>query len=144
VSLAILIGVVSAFVTAWLLLTASLLLARPRGLGARAVVTFLPGVIRLLRALYADRSVPRSVRIRVWIAIVYNIQPINIIPDFVPVIGLLDNVIVTAWALRSAVRKAGPQAVVDNWRGSDEQLELLFRVARLGPFPGRTGVPDPG
>lgn len=140
--MAILVGLASALVAAWLLLTVALLVARPRGQGFGSVITFLPGVIRLLRGLHADPSVPRSVRIRVWIAIVYNIQPINIIPDFVPVIGLMDNVVVTAWALRSAVSKAGSQAVVDHWRGTPDQLELLFRVARLGPVPNRTGGPE--
>jgi uncharacterized membrane protein YkvA (DUF1232 family) len=144
VLLAILIGLASALVAAWLLLTLLLVLVRPRGQGVGSAVTFLPGVLRLLRALYADRSVPRSVRIRVWIAIVYNIQPINLIPDFVPVIGMVDNVVVTAWALRSAVHKAGGRAVVDHWRGTPEQLDLLFRVARLGPVPEPTGDPITG
>ncbi len=52
-----------------------------------------------------------------------------------PGIGLADNLVVTAWALRSAVRKAGPAAVVYHWRGTSGQLALLFRVARLGPVP---------
>jgi uncharacterized membrane protein YkvA (DUF1232 family) len=144
VSWTILLGLASALVAAWLLLTISLLLARPRGQSVGSVITIFPAVIRLLRALYADRSVPRSVRIRVWIAIIYNVQPINLIPDFVPVVGFMDNAIVIAWALRSAVRQAGGQAVVDHWRGTPDQLELLFRVARLGPVPSRTGAADPG
>jgi uncharacterized membrane protein YkvA (DUF1232 family) len=131
VLVSILIGLASALAAAWLALTVVLMLARPRGLSAGGVTVFIPNVLRLLRGLYRDPEVPRAVRIRVWIAIAYNIQPFNIIPDFVPVIGFADNVVVTAWALRSAVRKAGPDAVVRHWPGTPDQFALLVRVARL-------------
>jgi uncharacterized membrane protein YkvA (DUF1232 family) len=134
--MSILIGLASALAAAWILMTVVLLLVKPEGQSARSVAGFFPNVVRLLRGLYQDPGVPRPVRIRVWIAIVYNIQPINLIPDFVPVIGFADNVVVTAWALRSAVRRAGADAVARNWNGGSDQLALLFRVARLGPPPG--------
>jgi uncharacterized membrane protein YkvA (DUF1232 family) len=88
-------------------------------------------VLRLLRGLLKDPEIPRSVRLRVWIAIVYNIQPLNVIPDFIPVIGLADNVIITAWALRSAVHKAGSRAVLRSWSGTHEQAILLARLTGL-------------
>jgi uncharacterized membrane protein YkvA (DUF1232 family) len=119
-------------------LTLVLIVARPKGLGWRGLTVFFPNVLRLMRGLYRDPDVPRSVRIRVWIAVVYNIQPINLIPDFVPVIGFADNVVVTAWALRSAVRRAGPDAVARHWPGTPEQFALLLRVARLPPGPDQT------
>jgi uncharacterized membrane protein YkvA (DUF1232 family) len=100
------------------------------------VAVFFPNVLRLLRGLYRDPEVPRGVRVRVWIAIAYNIQPLNLIPDFVPVIGFADNVVVTVWALRSAVRKAGADAVSRHWPGTADQFALLVRVARLGPLRG--------
>lgn len=107
----------------------------PRGQRAASVAKFFPNLLRLLRDLHRDPTVPASVRRRLWIAIVYNVQPFILIPDFVPGIGLADNLLVTAWALRSAVRKAGPAAVVRHWRGTSGQLALLFRVARMGPVP---------
>jgi uncharacterized membrane protein YkvA (DUF1232 family) len=138
VLVSILIGLASALAAAWLVLTVVLILARPRGLSARAVAVFIPNVLRLLRGLYRDPQVPRTVRIRVWVAIAYNIQPLNLIPDFVPVIGFADNVLITAWALRSAVHKAGADAVARHWPGTAEQFALLVRVARLGSTPGDT------
>jgi uncharacterized membrane protein YkvA (DUF1232 family) len=87
--------------------------------------------------VHSDPEIPRSVRTRIWIAIAYNIQPINLIPDFIPVIGFADNIVVTAWALRSAVRKAGTDVVARHWPGTEEQFALLLQVARLAP-PGET------
>jgi uncharacterized membrane protein YkvA (DUF1232 family) len=121
-----------------LVLTVALVLYRPKGLGWRAVTGFFPNVLRLLRGVYSDPEVPRTVRIRVWIAIAYNIQPINLIPDFIPIIGFADNIVVTAWALRSAVRKAGTDAVARHWPGTADQFTLLLRVARLTPPPEDT------
>lgn len=132
----VLIGLASALASAWVLLTVVLVLARPRRAGVADVALFLPNLIRLLTRLYRDPAVPRAARVRVWIAIVYNVQPINLIPDFIPVIGFADNVVVTAWALRSAVTRAGAAPVTRAWPGSPDQLALLFRVARLGPPPG--------
>ena len=131
----ILLGLASALVVAWLVLAVVLVLSRPKGLSWRGVTVFFPNVLRLLRGIYQDPDVPRTVRVRVWIAIAYNIQPINLIPDFIPVVGFADNIVVTAWALRSAVHKAGADAVSRHWPGTNDQFELLVRVARLGPSP---------
>jgi uncharacterized membrane protein YkvA (DUF1232 family) len=79
--------------------------------------------------LLHDRSIPLRVRARILIAVAYNVQPINLIPDFVPVIGLVDIVIVIAWALRSTVRRAGREVIVRHWNGSQEGLATLLRLA---------------
>lgn len=136
--LTIFIGFASALVAAWLVLTAVLILVCPKGLSARDATVFVPNVLRLLRALYRDPEVPRPVRIRIWIAIAYNIQPINLIPDIIPVVGFADNVVVTAWALRSAVRRAGMDAVAHHWPGTADQFALLVRVTHLGSPPGES------
>ena len=78
---------------------------------------------------------PFGVRWRIALALLYNAQPFNLIPDFIPVIGFADNVVVTTWALRGAVRRAGPDSVARHWRGSRTELELLYRVGRLGAPP---------
>lgn len=132
----ILIGLASALAATWLVLTVVLIVARPKGLGWHGVTAFFPNVVRLLRGIYRDPGVPRTVRIRVWIAIAYNVQPLNLIPDFVPVIGFVDNIVITAWALRSAVRKAGPDAVSRHWPGTAEEFSLLARIVRLEPPAG--------
>jgi uncharacterized membrane protein YkvA (DUF1232 family) len=129
----IVVGVCSALAASWLAVTVALYLMRPAGQGAAGVLGFLPQVLRLMRALLRDPTVKRSARLRVLLAFVYNLQPINLIPDFIPVVGYLDNVVVTAWAFRAVVRSAGPEAVARHWQGSPQQLELLFKVARLPP-----------
>lgn len=93
----------------------------------------IPQALRLAAALYRDRTLPRSVRWRLRIAVIYNIQPINLIPDFVPVIGFADNVVVLAWALRATLRVSGEDAVARHWKGSPESLAILYRALCLSP-----------
>ena len=80
---------------------------------------------------------PLAVRGRIAIALLYNAQPINLIPDFIPVVGFVDNIVITTWALRSAARRAGPDRVVAHWPGTHDELVLLYQLARLGVPPDR-------
>ena len=105
--------------------------ARSPGQSLGSAVRVLPDSIRLAAALHGDRNLPRSVRWRLRIALIYNLQPINLIPDFVPVIGFADNFLVIAWALRGAVSTAGTTAVESHWRGSPEGIRALYRALRL-------------
>jgi uncharacterized membrane protein YkvA (DUF1232 family) len=105
--------------------------ARSPGQSLGSTVRVLPDSIRLAAALHGDRTLPRSVRWRLRIALVYNLQPINLIPDFVPVIGFADNFFVIAWALRGAVSTAGRDVVEAHWQGSAEGLRALYRALRL-------------
>jgi uncharacterized membrane protein YkvA (DUF1232 family) len=111
-----------------------LCLARSPGQSVADLARVFPAALRLAIALYRDRTLPRSLRWRMRIALIYNLVPINIIPDFIPVIGLVDNVVVLAWALRSTVRIAGPEVVSAHWKGSQAALHALYRALRL---PGR-------
>jgi uncharacterized membrane protein YkvA (DUF1232 family) len=88
-------------------------------------------VVRLLASLSKDRRVGRAVRWRLLVALAYNAQPVNLIPDLVPVIGLGDNIVVTAWAVRSAIRKSGPAVMLCNWSASRAGFALLARLCRL-------------
>jgi uncharacterized membrane protein YkvA (DUF1232 family) len=98
------------------------------------IVRVFPDSIRLAAALYRDRSLPSSVRWRLRVAVIYNIQPINLIPDVIPVIGFADNLAVLAWALRGAVRIAGLESVESHWNGSPASLAVLYRALRLSPL----------
>jgi uncharacterized membrane protein YkvA (DUF1232 family) len=143
-ALVLVLGAVTALAVVAVSTVVLIVVFGPRDQSAASVARFFPNLLRLLRRLYRDPQVPRSVRRRLWIAIAYNVQPVvNVIPDFVPVLGFADNLVVTAWALRSAVRKAGPAAVVHHWSGTADQLVLLFRVARLG-HPATEGSPGAG
>jgi uncharacterized membrane protein YkvA (DUF1232 family) len=125
------VGLATSLVAAAAALLVAAVLARPRGISAIELLRLYPGLVRLLARLSKDRRIGRAVRWRLLVALAYNVQPINLIPDFVPVIGLADNIVVTAWAVRSAIRKSGPAVVLSNWCGSRAGFALLCRLCRL-------------
>ena len=128
-----LIGLGIAITALWVAVVAVVFAVRSPGLPVRELLCVLPASLRLAGALYRDRAVPGSVRWRLRIALVYNLQPINLIPDVIPVFGFADNVVVLAWALRSAMKLAGPDVVRRHWRSSPESLAALYRALRLLP-----------
>jgi len=119
---------------AWAALVVLLLLARPKGSLIKEAIRLLPDTIRLLRRLAADGALPRGIRIRLWLLFVYLALPIDLIPDFLPVIGYADDAIIVCLVLRSIVRRAGPDAIRRNWPGTEEGLRVLWQVAGL-PSP---------
>ncbi len=100
----------------------------------REAARLLPDVVRLLRALAADPTLPRGVRVRLGLLVGYLLLPIDLIPDFVPVIGHVDDAVVVVLALRSVVRVAGADALAAHWPGSRAGLAVLHRLAGL-PAP---------
>src|SRR5689334_20619722 len=126
------IGIVGALLLAWLALVIVLAILRPRGGLLGEALRVLPDVLRLVRRLAADRTLPRGVRIRLGLLLVYLAVPIDLIPDFIPVLGYADDAIITVLVLRSVVRRAGPGAIRRNWPGSEDGLAALARAAGLG------------
>lgn len=100
-----------------------------RGSDARALAGFIPHCVVLLRRLLVDPRVPRHRRLILAALVVYLLMPIDLIPDFLPVIGQLDDVIVAALALRYALRSGGPELLREHWPGPDQSLELVIRAA---------------
>jgi uncharacterized membrane protein YkvA (DUF1232 family) len=135
----VLLGLLAALAVAWAALAVFLLIAKSRGSLAKEAVRLLPDTFRLLRRLAADRTLPRGVRIRLWVGFAYLAFPFDPIPDFLPVIGYADDAIVVALILRSVVRRAGPDALRRHWPGTEDGLAVLWRVARL---PGVSKVED--
>jgi uncharacterized membrane protein YkvA (DUF1232 family) len=123
--------VVGSLLLLWLLLLAALWRARPDDLTARGALRLLPDVLRLVRRLAADRALPRAVRIRLWLLLAYLVSPLDLVPDFIPVIGYADDVVVVAWALRSVVRRAGREALIRHWPGEPAGLAAVGRLAGL-------------
>jgi len=124
-------GVAVALVLVWLLLVVALLLARPKGSLLRESLRLLPDLLRLLPRLARDDSLPRGVRVRLWLLLAYLAIPIDLIPDFIPVLGYADDAIIVAAVLRSVVRRAGPEPLQRHWPGSDDGLRALTRLAGL-------------
>lgn len=91
----------------------------------------LPDLVRLIRRLAADPTLPRGVRIRLLLLVGYLLSPIDLIPDVIPVLGYADDAIIVAIALRSVVRRAGPEALERQWPGTPEGLHLVRRLAGL-------------
>jgi uncharacterized membrane protein YkvA (DUF1232 family) len=115
----------------YLVLLGALLLVRPKGNLLYEALRLLPDLLRLLRRLAADRSVPRAARVRLWLLLGYLAIPIDLVPDFVPVLGYADDAIIVSLVLRSVVRRAGASVVRGHWPGTDDGLAALGRLTRL-------------
>lgn len=124
-----------ALLASWLVLVVGLLVVRPRGPLLREALRILPDLLRLLRRLAADRGLPHGVRIRLALLLAYLAIPIDLIPDFVPVLGYADDAIVVTAVLRGVVRRAGLAAVRRHWPGTDDGFTVLCRLTGLTPPP---------
>ena len=133
------LGVVAGLVLAWLALVLGLILVRPRGGLLREALRLLPDVLRLIRRLAADKTLPHGVRIRLALLLAYLAIPIDLIPDFVPVLGYADDAIIVTAVLRSVVRRAGLDAIRAYWPGTDDGFAAVVRLAGLRA-PQRRGI----
>lgn len=127
----LLIGVAAALVLAWLALVVALLVIRPRGSLLREALRLLPDVLRLIRRLAADKDLPRGVRIRLGLLLAYLALPIDLIPDFIPVLGYADDAIVVTAVLRGVVRRAGLEAVRAHWPGTPDGFTAVTRLTGI-------------
>ena len=101
-----------------------------------ALARFVPDCIVLFRRLMADDRLPRRRKALLVLLAGYLALPFDLIPDFIPVIGLLDDALLVALTLRSIVRHTGADVVREHWPGPPESLEALLRLARAGASPG--------
>ena len=126
-----LLAVAGGVLLLWVVLLVLLWHARPADLTVREALRLLPDLIRLVRRLAADRSLPRGVRVRLWLLLGYLLSPVDLVPDVIPVLGYADDVVVVALALRSVVRRAGGDALVGAWPGGPAGLAVVQRLAGL-------------
>ena len=129
-----------ALVTALALYLAAILLliAFGRRTEARALAGFIPDCIGLFRRLLADSRVPRSCKFALALLIAYLALPIDVVPDFIPLAGQLDDALLAAFVLRFVLRGASPQLLAEHWRGPPDGLRVLVRIA----FPSQASA-DP-
>lgn len=113
------------------LLAAVLLLVLGRRTIARELVTFLPNLVRLFRGLLGDERVPRSSKVLLLLGASWLASPIDLIPEFLPGVGPLDDAIVAGLVLRHVVKRAGSDVVRDHWRGDPKTIGLMLRAARV-------------
>lgn len=103
--------------------------AHPDTVSMRDALRLLPDLVRLIRRLAADKTVPTGVRVRLVLLLVYLVSPIDLVPDFIPVIGYADDAVVVALVLRSVTRRAGPDALARHWPGTPQGLQLVEQLA---------------
>jgi uncharacterized membrane protein YkvA (DUF1232 family) len=108
---------------------------------ARALVRFIPDCLVLFRRLLADDRVPRSRKLALVFMLGYLALPIDLIPDFIPVAGQLDDAILVALVLRFVLRGGGPALVDEHWPGSPEGARVIKRLGfgaqRSASLPSR-------
>jgi uncharacterized membrane protein YkvA (DUF1232 family) len=96
----------------------------------RELARFVPDCVTAVRRLRGDPRVPRRARVAVVVAGLWVASPIDLLPEFLPVIGPLDDVVVVALALRYAARQVPRQVLLDAWPGDPRLLERLLGRAR--------------
>jgi len=131
----LLIGLGIGVAATWLALVVALLVARPKGRVLREALRILPDLVRLLKDLATDRTLPKGVRVRLWILVAYLALPIDLIPDVVPVLGYADDAIVVVAVLRAVVRRVGLEPLRERWPGTPDGFEALCRAAGLAARP---------
>jgi uncharacterized membrane protein YkvA (DUF1232 family) len=98
---------------------------------ARELMTLVPNLVRLFRGLLGDERVPRSSKALLLLGAVWLASPIDLIPEFLPGVGAMDDAVVAGLLLRHVVKRAGPDVVKDHWRGDPRTIGLLLRAARV-------------
>lgn len=123
------LAIYGAFI-AWLLLAG-------RRQDARALAGFIPDCVLLFRRLLADSRVPRRSKLLLGAVIAYLAMPFDLVPDFIPVAGQLDDLIIVALALRAVLRAGGPELLHEHWPGPQASLNALTRLAygKQSPSP---------
>ena len=127
-----LLVLVVAIAVGWLVLVAFLWVHRPSRELAVPALRLVPSVVRLVRSLISDPATPRSAKVALVGLLAYLISPIDLIPDFLPGIGSLDDLIVVAIVLKWTGRRVGLERLRANWPGDEAGFATLRRLLGLG------------
>jgi len=103
-----------------------------RAVLARELALLLPNLIRLFGGLLRDGRVPLRAKIVLAIASVWLASPIDLIPEFIPIVGSLDDAIVAALALRFVLRTTDGAVIRQHWHGDPATLQRLLRIVTWG------------
>jgi uncharacterized membrane protein YkvA (DUF1232 family) len=108
----------------WLVAILVLVLAGRRS-AARELATLIPNLLVLFKGLLRDPAVPASSKVLLGLAVLWLVSPIDLVPEFVPVAGPLDDAIVAALVLRHVLRRTDPDVLRRHWRGDPVVLDRL-------------------
>ena len=104
-----------------------------RRVAARELALLLPNFVLLFHGLLRDPRVPKRSKALLLVAIGWIASPIDLIPEFIPVLGPLDDAVVAALVLRRLLRVAGPDVIAEHWRGDPGTLDRVLRLLRVTP-----------
>jgi len=101
--------------------------------------SLVPNLVKLLFRLLRDKRVPLRRRLLMLAVAGYVVSPIDAIPDFLPVLGSIDDVLVLAFAVDYLLAGSAPEVITEHWDGSEDGLELIRGIAGWGVelLPGR-------
>jgi len=121
------------------------LMAAGRRSDARALAGFIPDCVVLVTRLIADPRISRRRKLLLGVLVAYLAMPLDLIPDFIPVAGQLDDAILVALVLRAVLRSGGEALLDEHWRGPARSLEFVRRLAfGWGRRPRTPPPPAPG
>lgn len=124
------VGVAVALLMAWLALLVTLIATRPSESVVKESLRLLPDLVRLVTRLAKDGSLPRGVRIRLALLLAYLACPIDLVPDFVPVLGYADDIVVVLLTLRSVIHNVGEDPLRQHWPGTPAGLDAIVKLTR--------------
>lgn len=124
-------GILVSVAFIWLVLIVAYAWVKPDRATLKEAVRLPVDVAQLARRLLSDRELPRGARMRLWLLLGYLLMPIDLVPDFIPVIGYADDAIIVFFLLRGAIRQVGMNAIEENWPGSPDGLDVVRRLCRL-------------
>ena len=128
-TLLISLAVIAAFYCVVLLV----LILLGRRTAAKEVALLLPNVLVLFKGLVRDQRVPRGSKALLVLGAAWVASPIDLIPEFIPFLGPLDDAVVAALVLRHVLRTAGEDVIAEHWRGEPETLNRLLRFSARQP-----------
>ena len=107
------------------LVAVGVLAALGRRSAARELATLIPNLLVLFRGLLRDPRVPRGAKVWVGVAVAWIVSPIDLVPEFIPVLGPADDVIVAALVLRHVLRRTDRSVLAEHWRGDPATLDRI-------------------
>jgi uncharacterized membrane protein YkvA (DUF1232 family) len=125
--------VAAALLATWLAFILFVWVMRPDNTSLSDATRLLPDTLRLVRRLSIDRTITPSTLWWIWALLIYLASPIDLVPDFVPVIGYADDAIITSFVLRHVIARSGTTKLREHWPGNEAGLATLVRLLRLPP-----------
>ena len=125
------VGIVVALALLWAALLVVFWVLRPKDIPVRELVRVVPDLVRMLRSVITDGDVPLDVRLVLVGLLVSTSSPIDLIPEFIPGLGPLDDVVVAIVALRYTRRRLGTESLRSRWPGTPDGFALLVRVTGM-------------